>query len=96
MEQRLKQLKLNAYKKMDAGKLAEVIVELEEALELERQKSKSLEMLPKDDSAQIYCCEKWDIVYFDYETRKSHESISPLLRDALFDMIKWLKTNKII
>lgn len=41
MEQRLKQLKLNAYKKMDAGKLAEVIVELEEALELERQKSKS-------------------------------------------------------
>ena len=40
MEQRLKQLKLNAYKKMDAGKLAEVIVELEEALELERQKSK--------------------------------------------------------
>ena len=55
-----------------------------------------LEMLPKDDSVQIYCCKTWDIVYFDYETRKNHESIFPLLRDALFDMVKWLKTNKII
>ena len=55
-----------------------------------------LEMLPKDDSVQIYCCKTWDIVYFDYETRKNHESMFQLLRDSLFDMIKWLKINKII
>ena len=55
-----------------------------------------LEMLPKDGSMRIYRAKKWDILYINYETHKSNDSRFILLRDALFDMIKWLKTNKLI
>lgn len=53
MEKKLKKLKLDAYKKMDAGKLAEVVVELEEALELERQKIESVVNFCDDEILRI-------------------------------------------
>ena len=80
----------------------EVIICEREYVTIEREilptltNTEMLEMLPKDDSVQIYCCKTWDIVYFDYETRKNHESMFQLLRDSLFDMIRWLKPNKLI
>ena len=53
-------------------------------------------MLHTEEGAYLISYKPWDIVYFDYETRKNHESMFQLLRDSLFDMIRWLKTNKLI
>ena len=39
---------------------------------------------------------QWSLLFHDPVIELDHESISDSLRDALFDMIKWLKTNKLI
>ena len=39
---------------------------------------------------------QWSVLFHGPINELDYESISDSLRDALFDMIKWLKTNKLI
>ena len=64
-----------------------------------------LEMLPKvldyggicnEQPLWLISGKQWSLLFHDPVIELDHESISDSLRDALFDMIKWLKTNKLI
>ena len=64
-----------------------------------------LEMLPKvldyggirdEQPLWLTSGKQWSVLFHGPINELDYESISDSLRDALFDMIKWLKINKII
>ena len=64
-----------------------------------------LEMLPKvldyggirnEQPLWLTLGKQWSVLFHGPINELDYESISDSLRDALFDMIKWLKINKII
>ena len=89
----------------------EVIICEREYVTIEREilptltNTEMLEMLPKTLDYGGICNEQplwltsgkqWSLLFHDPLIELDHESVSESLRDALFDMVKCLKTNKII
>ena len=89
----------------------EVIICEREYVTIEREilptltNTEMLEMLPKvldyggirdEQPLWLTSGKQWSLLFHDPVIELDHESISDSLRDALFDMIKWLKTNKLI
>ena len=89
----------------------EVIICEREYVTIEREilptltNTEMLEMLPKvlnyrgicnDNPLRLISGKQWSVLFHGPINELDYESISDSLRDALFDMIKWLKINKII
>ena len=89
----------------------EVIICEREYVTIEREifptltNTELLEMLPKvldyegirnDNPLRLTSGKQWSVLFHGPINELDYESISDSLRDALFDMIKWLKINKII